>query len=246
MKNVAKYAALIKKIPSQYILIGILTMLTTIGIITGVYYFRQSVHQTSSMPGQTQETNVKIVDIVSRVGKLMELPEGVPTVATVTDVTKLANQPFFERAANGDIVLVYEDTRKAIMYRPSTNRIIEVATITLGQNLLADQPAPTPTPTPGPTPIPVRVAIRNGTATIGLSKKLEDELMSKRGNITVVEKDNAKDSDWRSTAVVDVTGKNEKATSEIANLISARIVTIPDNEPKPQADILIIIGADRK
>jgi hypothetical protein len=54
-----------------------------------------------------------------------------PTLATVSDVTKVRDQPFFTHAQNGDQVLVYTQTRKAILYRPSADRIVEVAPLSV-------------------------------------------------------------------------------------------------------------------
>ena len=72
-------------------------------------------------------------DIVSRAGKLIILPEGeVPTIATVSDPEKLKDQPFFAKAKVGDKVLLYQNARKAYLYDPVNNKILEVAPISLG------------------------------------------------------------------------------------------------------------------
>ena len=64
----------------------------------------------------------------------MELPEGeTPTVATISDKEKLTGQPFFKSPENGDILFAYTTAMKAILYRPSTNKIINVAPITINQ-----------------------------------------------------------------------------------------------------------------
>ena len=55
-----------------------------------------------------------------------------PTVATVSDINKLRTQPFFTNAKNGERVLIFKNTKKAIIYRPSTNQIIEIAPIIPG------------------------------------------------------------------------------------------------------------------
>ncbi len=70
--------------------------------------------------------------LIGEVGKLLALPENeAPTVATVADPSKLANQPFFAKAQAGDKVLIYTDNKKAILYRPSEKKIIEVADLQL-------------------------------------------------------------------------------------------------------------------
>lgn len=71
--------------------------------------------------------------LVAAVGQLVELPQGeTPTVATVSDVSKLQDQAFFASAENGDKVLIYTQAKKAVLYRPSTNKLIQIAPINLG------------------------------------------------------------------------------------------------------------------
>jgi len=85
------------------------------------------------------------------------------------------------------------------------------------------------------------------SGTVGITRKLEEELSSKRGNITFTEKDNAKEQDWATTAVIDLTGTKMDEAKEIAAFLGAHVITLPTSEPKPSgSDILIIVGADRK
>lgn len=72
--------------------------------------------------------------LVGEVGKLLALPtDEKPTVATITDVEKIKEQAFFKNAANGDKVLIYTNAKKAILYRPTENRIIEVGAVNINQ-----------------------------------------------------------------------------------------------------------------
>src|SRR3989344_1037937 len=78
-------------------------------------------------------TAQELKQLVETVGKLVELPTGEdPTVATITDKAKLADQPFFSRAENGDKVLVFANAKKAILYRPSSNKILDIAPVNTG------------------------------------------------------------------------------------------------------------------
>ena len=87
--------------------------------------------------------------IVSAVGSLMALPAGTPQIATVADaVTLKKTEAFFANAENGDQVLVYTD--KAILYRPSTNKIINVGPVTRDQT--PTTPASTGSQTTNSTP----------------------------------------------------------------------------------------------
>jgi hypothetical protein len=89
---------------------------------------------------QSQQTTVnEATELNNEVGKLIQLPtDEVPTVATVIDAAKVKSQAFFANAQNGDKLLLYSKTGKAILYRPSTKKIIEVAPINLGNS----QPQP--------------------------------------------------------------------------------------------------------
>jgi len=72
-------------------------------------------------------------ELISRVSQLIVLPEGeAPTIATVTDPEVLREQPFFARAKRGDKVLIYTNARKAILYDPVNNKIVEVAPVNIG------------------------------------------------------------------------------------------------------------------
>lgn len=89
--------------------------------------------------------------IAATVGELMILPKDeVPTVATVIDPEKIKSQPFFANAQKDDKVLIYTTAKKAILYRPSANKIIEVSALNIPtpeNTPPAVQPEPTKTDT---------------------------------------------------------------------------------------------------
>ncbi len=77
------------------------------------------------------ETTIEAKDLIEKVGRLIALPEGEePTVATVSDPEKLKDQAFFANAKVGYKVLIYTQARKAYLYDPAQNKLIEVAPIT--------------------------------------------------------------------------------------------------------------------
>lgn len=83
--------------------------------------------------GQAQ-AQAEVDMLISEVGKLLALPaDEKPTVATITDVEKLKEQVFFKNAANGDKVLIYTKSKKAILYRPSEKKIVEVGAVNINQ-----------------------------------------------------------------------------------------------------------------
>lgn len=81
--------------------------------------------------------------ILAKVGALMQLPaDETPTIATVKDAaTAKQGQPFLASAENDDVIIVYQRAQMAILYRPSSNKIILVGPVNT-------PPAIVPTPTP--------------------------------------------------------------------------------------------------
>ena len=135
-----------------------LLILFVLGGAIGVYTVRQRPALFGLSPSQ-QEIQKEVEDLISKVSKLIALPEDEnPTVATVTDVEAVKDQTFFAKAQNGDKVLIYTNARKAILYRPSENRILEVGLVNINQQdqngeqvageSEEEEVEETPTPTP--------------------------------------------------------------------------------------------------
>jgi type II secretory pathway pseudopilin PulG len=127
------------KDPKQLILWLVVFILLIAAIGTAAYYIKRyndtqkQLKKVSSTSQQTaQAQNQQLID---KIGKLTPLPTGeTPTVATVTDITKLKDQPFFANAINNDKVLIYTQAKKAYLYRPSTNKLINIAPVNIGSD----------------------------------------------------------------------------------------------------------------
>ena len=127
------------KKPKQLILwvIGLVLLLAAIG--TAAYYVnkynesQKQVKKLAANPSVVAQNESQ--QLIASIGKLTELPAGeTPTVATVSDISKLKDQVFFVGAKNGDKVLIYTQAKKAILYRPSTNKIINIAPVNYGDS----------------------------------------------------------------------------------------------------------------
>ncbi len=123
-----------EKINTKKIIGGLLTV-TLVALAVATYFYIQFVSAKNNPQKFAEEDAQKLV---AEVSKLILLPQGeTPTVATVTDPEKLSSQPFFLNAKKGDKVLIFTSARKAVLYDPVENKIIEVAPISIGQTSTA-------------------------------------------------------------------------------------------------------------
>ncbi len=105
----------------------------------GVYFYLQNVQLKKAAQGTAGS---QVAEAVSRVSKLILLPQGeTPTLASVSDPSALKNQPFFDKAQKDDQVLIYSTAKEAVLYRPSSNMIINVAPINIGASTNTNTPA---------------------------------------------------------------------------------------------------------
>lgn len=109
----------------------IIIIIAIAGLYGCFHYYNKYKALTTDPNAEAQKMTAELVGVL---GKLMELPaDETPTVATISDKEKLAGQVFFKNAENGDILFAYTNAMKAILYRPSTNKIVNVAPISINQ-----------------------------------------------------------------------------------------------------------------
>jgi hypothetical protein len=97
------------------------------------------------------QVDKEIQEVQAMVGRHMLLPDEIPTIATVADKEKLQGQAFFRNAEKDDKVLIYPIAGRAILFRPKTQKIIEVAPFRVEsgsgtQPITPGQEMPTATP----------------------------------------------------------------------------------------------------
>jgi hypothetical protein len=208
---------------------------------TSFYYYQQYRKIKISPEVAAQSENKQLVDKIS---VFMILPEGEePTIATVSDREKLSEKDFFKKSENGDKILIYTEAKKAILYRPSLNKVIEVAPLLMDQKttetnigedeeeiISVDQTEK------------LNVSIKNGTQTAGLAAEAETQLVSVEG-INIYEKSNTNKNDYKETLVIDLSKKNDELVAEIVTAVEGKISTLPKEESvSKDVDILVIIG----
>lgn len=246
---------------SKKIVAIIVIVLVFVGALGTAGYFYYQYKKVTSADAAKNEA----AGYVAKISKFMVLPEDeTPTLATVADKDKLSYQAFFAKAQNGDKVLIYAKAQKAILYRPSTNMIIEaVSTISpIVNNAPASQEAQTapeiqnttpatpaaPAETPETqaqapeTPKTATVAVYNGTSQKGVAKSIAGKLAVISG-VNVIATGNSKGT-YEKTTVIDLTGNNSDLAQKIADAIGGVVGTLPAGENNPSADILVIGGTD--
>lgn len=111
----------------------------------GAYFYndyRNLQKENTLLSDPTEVAKAANADLIKKVSQITELPNGeTPTIATVTDASKLKSQSFFAQAENGDKVLIFTQAKRAYLYRPSTNKIVQIAPVNIGKN---DKTTPAP------------------------------------------------------------------------------------------------------
>lgn len=110
----------------------VLALLLIIAIASSFYFYTKYNDAQNKLKHPEVVVKTETQSLVDKVSKHAELPSGEqPTVATVSDVSKLAKQTFFANAKNGDKVMIYSKAKKAILYRTSEDRIINIAPLNI-------------------------------------------------------------------------------------------------------------------
>lgn len=248
--------------------VAVLSFLLFCSVLAGGYFYRE--YRNISKVSDTHE----VEKLVEAVGSLMVLPESeVPTIATVTDREKLSNQPFFQKAENGDKVLLYANSGKAVLYRPSIKKVIDVSIINVIDNKgttseggqvagmqteesesgnevqptadVSEEIISESNETINEAIVLAGVIVSNGAGKQGLAKRYGDELAVKYGSELSVKESITAEGQYEKTIVVDVSGAFPELATKIAGEYGAALDTLPDGEPKPEGDILVILGKDR-
>ena len=112
----------------------VVTLSAALIVVAGLaFYFW---YENNQEPNQAKkEPQSEVQELVAEISQFLILPtDEEPTVATVSDLEKLKDQPFFVGAKAGDKVLIYANAKKAILYDPIARKIINVAPINIGNN----------------------------------------------------------------------------------------------------------------
>jgi hypothetical protein len=238
--SILKQLGGIKSNKSLWLILIIIILI--VASLPAYYYYNQYKKTQAILQNPTASVSQETQTLIDKVGRLMVLPSGeTPTIATVSDVTKLTSQPFFANAKNGDKVLIFTQSKEAILYRESIDKIIQVAPVNLGAPAAS---ASANLNSATPTPATFTVVIYNSTTTSGLAGVAGNKITAAIANAKIVTEADAK-GNYAKTQVIDVSGNQSTVASKLANLLGGSVSSsIPSGETKPNAQILVILGAD--
>lgn len=216
---------------SSKIILLIAVVIAIIGMGAGGYFYYQ--YQQNSPQNIAQRNKGEAKKLAEEVGKFMLLPtDELPTIATVTDVSKLSNQDFFKFAKNGDKVLIFTKAKMAILYNPGLRKIINVGPVNVGAS-----------PNQAPQ---AKIAILNGTVTDGLAGKEQANLQSAFPGANIVKTGTANNTNYSKTIIVALNPLAKNAGQALATFYNATATSLPSAEsPEDGVDILVILGKDR-
>lgn len=205
------------KKPNKFIFIGMALIVVALFVASGYFYLQYQKIKKNPEIVTKQETEA----LVEQAGKLIDLPKDeTPQVATVLDKDKLKDQPFFANAQNGDKILIYTKAKKAIVFRPKENRLINVGPIAIDQKAQ------------------VSVAIINSGGDVdSAEKKISEKLGT---NVTISSKTNAATKNVKKVTVVDVSGQNGEAAQQIADALGGSVGSMPSGETAPSGAAIVV------
>ena len=239
-KSVRKVAAFVK---SQSKLLIIIILVSLAGWL--FYNYREvkkEVVRLSTPEGQQAFLDQQTEDTIERIRKHMVLPEDeVPTVVTITDIDLLTEQqPFFNGAQNGDKVLVYAGARKAIIYSPERDIVVNVGTIVAdNEDVVVDEPENEFSM--------LDIEIRNGTDAPGLAQTISSQLTTTNENFNIVNVSDSENKEISQTVIIDMGKTNNKdLVASVGNILGATTTSlIPEGEEDSDAEVLIILGENQ-
>lgn len=121
------------KVPYRFYIFGILILV----LLGGGGYYGYSYWQASqnSPEAQAAAAEEEKQAVLSQLRNLMILPEGDPVLFKVSNEEVMRQQQaFFKDTKNDDVLLVFQESGKAIIFRPSENKIVNSGPVNFDQN----------------------------------------------------------------------------------------------------------------
>jgi cytoskeletal protein RodZ len=203
-----------------FITIGYIVVVVAL-LATSVFFFvkyRQVNKKYTAIP------EVKNQETLAKIAAIIDLPNNeTPNLYEVKDKDKLtpttASKDFFDKVANGDVVVVYSKANLAVIYRPSQDKVIKTDK--------ADKLTS------------VNVAI---IAPSDLQDATAQQIQSKFANVSIVKRQTSKTTVTQGY-VADISGANAQTAKELADKLGLSVGQLPEGETKPEGAVLVVVIA---
>lgn len=103
--------------------------------------------QVNNLSDTQMSDEAKKTAVLKELNKSVELPANeTPELRTIEDATKFTQQnPSLADIKNGDMLLLFQKSRKVVVYRPSTKKVVVVVTLSESVSDQSQQQSPTTT-----------------------------------------------------------------------------------------------------
>lgn len=111
--------------------VGIFGLCTIAIAVASIFFYKQyeSLLETPELLQQQQAAAT-----IQQLGEVFILPKDEqPSIATIVDVSKVIDQPFFSQAQNGDTVFLFSQDGRVVLFRPAEKKIVNVGTLAAAQ-----------------------------------------------------------------------------------------------------------------
>lgn len=198
-------------------------------------------------PERTTDTSQALIPVdrdevqtyLEKIQSMVIVPtDEAPTLATVVATDALREQAFFRFVELQDKLFLYDASRIAILYRPSEQKIVNMAYLFEGADRAAPQVQGTSTAS-AQLKEPATVAVYYSTDSAALRSKVGETLRS-LPSLSISREALTRETSYEGMTVIDVNGSNDVIVKTLVDALDAEVGQMPEDEDVPDADMLII------
>lgn len=203
-----------------------MTLVIVAVLVIAVLFVRGKVHH---RPELTKQQELSVLE--KKIGKLMILPSNEqPTLATVTDKSKLSDKFLAAKSENGDKILIFAKNHTLIIYRPSINKIAAVGAVSVDPSLAQAQGS--------------SITVLDSTNNPAKTQTVIKEVKKAFPDIKVTNGGKSNRQNFPYTIVIDNTNQKDSLRDSLMKDISGKRGFLPSSENAPSTEFLIIVGQD--
>lgn len=111
------------------------TLFIILIIVAGSFFLYQKFKKKKTDDVRTEK---EVASLVKDLSKYMFLPNEDPLVFTISDIDSLIReQAFFTNAQNGDVLFIFPQSAKAIVFSPKRKRVVNAGPVSFDENQLS-------------------------------------------------------------------------------------------------------------